>query len=66
MRFCQKWKGVRVRKNSNNQEFNAHVPGNIQLDYGEYISVCDMFMATCLFVSDTMIHSHIYYQSEHV
>ena len=37
MLFCQKWRGIRVCKDSKNEEFEAHVPGNIQLDYGEYM-----------------------------
>lgn len=48
MLFCQKWRGVRIRKAAQNEEFEARVPGNIQLDYGEYADFGDpMYGENC-------------------
>lgn len=48
MLFYQNWRGVRIRTDAPNEEFDVKVPGNIQLDYGEYMGFGDpMYGENC-------------------
>lgn len=48
MKYRQKWRGVRICDGASSEEFEATVPGNIQLDYGEYIGFGDpMYGENC-------------------
>ncbi len=42
MKFEQRWTGIRIMKNAENEYFPANVPGNIQLDYGTYRNFGDV------------------------
>lgn len=49
MKYEQKWKGIRIRKDAPNEEFDASVPGNIQYDYGTYAGFGDpMYAGNCV------------------